>query len=105
MYDFGGGAVNGLLRGMAGVMWCSCPPPLLFSPHFLQIVVDVKASRRPHLITVVGGRLGHSPCIILYLHELFLCQSNLVEITVYCYKDDEVKSGHPQFFGALPDMK
>ena len=70
----------------------SCLPELVFTPHFLEIVVEVKALGLPHVLelwlgvskgmlpvtcdrgeglgtatcfmTVVGGRQGHAPCEI-----------------------------------------
>ena len=53
-----------------------------FLPHFLKIVVEVKALGPPRVsITVVGGRQGHSLGKILFLQRnLFLCQLNFLVI-------------------------
>ena len=40
-------------------------PSMLFAPHFLEIVLEVKASGPPYLRTVVGGMQGNAPCKIL----------------------------------------
>ena len=50
------------------------PSQATFLPHFLKIVIRVKASGPPPvLITVVGGKQGHASCGILSLQQsLFL---------------------------------
>ena len=45
------------------------PPELVFSPHFLKIVVEVKASGLPHVLELVGGKQGHASCKILLLNR------------------------------------
>ena len=51
------------------------------SPHFLIIVVVMKASGPPHVLKLVGGKQGHAPCkIILLQQSLFLYHLNFMEI-------------------------
>ena len=53
----------------------SSNPDVVFPPHFLQIVLEVKALGLPRLKSVVGGKQGHAPCEILSLQQsLFSCQ-------------------------------
>ena len=58
------------------------PPRASFPPHFLQIVVEVKALGPPHVLRLwFGCKQEHAPCSIFLLQLiLFLCQLNLMEI-------------------------
>ena len=56
-------------------MWLSCPP------HFLQIVVEVKTSGRPHVKDCGWGKHGHATCKIPSHPQIyFLCQLNILNI-------------------------
>ena len=43
-------------------MLCSSPPEIVFPPHFLNIVFDMKASDHQCPKTVVGGKQWHADC-------------------------------------------
>ena len=64
--------------------YCSCPPKLVFTPHFLRFVVEVKTSVfLTCLKSVFWGKQGHYLCIN------FLCKSyrSLILCSYYyCYK-------------------
>ena len=46
-------------------MYCSCLPELFFAPHFLKVVVGVKALGPPHVLKVVVGVKALGPPHVL----------------------------------------
>ena len=85
-------------------MWPSCPPKLDLAPHFLKIVVDVKALGPPHVLRL---SLWVSKGILPIKHSLqqilHLCQLNVMEIIRL--SQSRAKSGHPQLLGIIPDLQ
>ena len=69
-----------LLMGLQDVKLL--PSRASFPPHFIQIVVEVKASGSPHVLKLwLVVRKGMLPVKqILPQQSLFLCQSNFMEI-------------------------
>ena len=66
LFHLGMGAPN----GSSG---CPCLPELVFTPHFLKIVVEIWTA--DCLKLVVGGKQGHAPWELFMLpHILFLYQ-------------------------------
>ena len=51
---------------------------------------------------VVGRKQGHGSSKILLFHKIFLCQLNFMEIIRLSQSCG--KSGHPKFWGILPDF-
>ena len=65
----------GVPNGFSG---CSIPThELVFPPHFLKIVVEVKASGPPH---VLKQCLAVSKGMLSVQRSLFLCQFNFMDI-------------------------
>ena len=52
-----------------------CPPELVFQPHFLKIVVEVKALGLPHVLRLCLGKQFHAPRTILSLKKASFCVS------------------------------
>ena len=77
----------------------SCLPEFVFIPHFLKIVVEVKASGPPHVLKLwLGVIKGMLPVgYLCFMKFSFLCQSTLMEIIRLSHSCG--KSGHPQFCG------
>ena len=69
-----------LIIGFQNVVFLLCQAS--FPPHFLTIVVEVKATGPPHVLELwLGVSEGMPSCkILLLLHGLFLCQVNFMEI-------------------------
>ena len=70
---------RGALNGFSG---CSfLPPELVFPPHFLKIVVELKASGPPHVLELwLGVSKGMLPVKYFCSTKPLFCQSNLMEI-------------------------
>ena len=58
------------------------PPRASFPPHFLNIVVEVKASGPPHVLKLwLGVSKGMLPVkYVRYNKTSFLCQLNVMEL-------------------------
>ena len=57
------------------------PSRASFSPHFLKIVVEVKVSGPPHVLTLcLGVSKGIPPARYSCFTKPLLCHSNLMEI-------------------------
>ena len=60
---------------------CSCHPELVFPPHFLKNLVEVKAWGPPHVFLLwLGVSRGMLPVKYLCSNKAYLCQLNLMEI-------------------------
>ena len=60
---------------------------LVFLPHFLEIVVEVKAMGPPHVLELCQGcKQGHIPCRILLFQQRFSCVSRISCGSLDCHK-------------------
>ena len=74
------------------------PPELVFPPHFLEIVVDVKSSFPPRIKCATGVIKGMLPVRYVWSTKPLFVSVQFKGECKTAYKD-EVKSGCPEFWG------
>ena len=81
----------------------SCPPKLLLTPHFLDIVVNVDVTGPPHISKLwLGVNSDLLPVKYFLPEKSFVCVSCILWRSKECHKP-EVKLAIVHFCGILPD--